>query len=308
MWCTRVSGGVVMLAAVLAAQCFASTAHAYCRSRTCSLGKTDEQAAEQCAHDEDGCISEGKRLHWASPCLRYAVQVDGSPLTNLDGAQVADLAEQAFALWKSAECPGGGNPRFEAGFQGFVTCHEQETVCAGPGGNVNVVMFHDASWPYGFNDLGVTTPAAGLDTGVINDADIEMNAQRLVNSVDAFPVLAHEVGHFLGLAHSNHDDALMYQYFSSFGASQLLTADDVAGICAIYPPSNSSLSCTTPDPVRDACADPDPLEKCRIGIARHSSGGCSVGRVGSKHPHAPFVVLGGALSVAWLVRRRARRV
>jgi hypothetical protein len=306
MWCKRVSAGA--LAAALAVGSFSSTAHAYCRSRTCSLGKTPEQAEAECPY-EDGCINQGARLHWSSRCLRYAVQVDGSALRGVDGDQLADLVAQAFELWKSVECPEGGNPRFEAGFQGFVTCHERESVCAGPSGNVNVVMFHDEAWPYAPNALGITTPTAGLETGVINDADIELNAQAIVDPVDIFPVLAHEVGHFLGLDHSNASGALMSEFFINLGTSgELLTDDDVAGICAIYPPG-AALSCNTPDPARDECANPDPetLENCSLGVPRHEeSGGCSVGRVGSQRPGTPLVAFGAVLGLVALLRRRAR--
>jgi hypothetical protein len=308
MWCKRASVGAVALAAALGVESFSSRADAYCPSRTCSLGKTDDQAELECTW-ADGCMSEGKRLHWSSRCLRYAVQVDGSPLRGLDGDQAAELVAQAFALWKSAECPGGGNPRFEAGFQGFVTCHEQESVCAGASGNVNVVMFHDEAWPYDSGALGITTPTAGLETGVINDADIELNAQALADPSSVFRVLAHEVGHFLGLGHSNAAEALMSEYFESIGTSgELLTADDAAGICALYPPG-AELSCNTPAPARYECANPDPdeLEKCSLSVPRHTKDdGCSVGRVGPKRPAAPLVAFGVVLGLVSLLRRRAR--
>jgi hypothetical protein len=301
MW-FRVSGRAVALAAVLILQCVSSTAYAYCRSRTCSLGKSKEEAEVECKH-EDGCVSEGTRLHWANPCLRYSVQIDGSPLSGLDADQVAELVAQVFAEWKSAECPGGGNPHFDASFQGFVACHEQETVCAGAKGNVDVIMFHDDAWPYAPNELGITTPSAGLETGVINDADIEINAPAIVGMLELFPVLSHEVGHYLGLAHSNVPGTLMQEFYSSVG----LTDDDVAGICAIYPPSAFPLSCGTSAPAHDTCADPEPLEECSIGIMRHpASEGCSVARVGVKRPANSLFAFGTALGFAWLLLRRRK--
>jgi hypothetical protein len=307
MWCKTARGALAGLATLFVAQSFSSTAHAYCRSRTCPLGKTDQQIADQCTVDEEGCIIEGRVLRWESPCLRYAVQVDGSPLAGLDGDQAAELVEQAFALWRTAECPGGGNPRFEAGFQGFVTCHERETVCAGASGNVSVVMFHDEVWPYGDRELGVTHPTAGTESGVIHDADVEINAMEIVGAYEMFPVLAHEIGHYLGLTHSTAPSALMSASYQSLGLSgDLLSADDIAGICAVYPPSNNSLSCgTAPAPAYDTCANPEPLEECSLGVARQANNdGCSVAAVGSNRPRSPLIALGAVISLACLLRRK----
>ncbi|HVR20168.1 MAG TPA: matrixin family metalloprotease [Polyangiaceae bacterium] len=314
MKASRVSSRVLALAVVLTAQWVSSTAHAYCRSRTCSLDKTKDEAEVECKHDAaTRCISEGKELHWPSSCLRYAVQLDGSPLSGLDADQVAELVAQSFALWKTAECPGGGNPRFDASFQGFVTCHEHETVCDTASGNVNVIMFHDDAWPYGSNELGITKPSAGTKTGLMNDADVEINARPIVTGMlELFPVLSHELGHYLGLTHSTAPNALMSESYSSFAMSGgLLTADDVAGICAIYPPSGVPLSCKTTAPARDTCAlpgpDPEPPEKCSLGTVSYpANDGCSVARVGVQRPATPLFAFGTALGLAWLVRRRRR--
>jgi hypothetical protein len=48
-------------------------------------------------------------------------------------------------------------------------------------------------------------------------------------------VVRHELGHFLGLAHSNVADSIMYFQYNS-QASVPLTADDRAAICEVYPP------------------------------------------------------------------------
>jgi hypothetical protein len=125
MWWTELSGRVLFaLACGAASLAVSSTAHAFCRTMTCSLDKTDAEELVECEY-ENGCMSEGRALHWPSPCLRYAVQVDGSPLSGLDADQAATLVEQAFSLWQSVECPGGGRPRFEASFEGYVSCHQR---------------------------------------------------------------------------------------------------------------------------------------------------------------------------------------
>jgi len=56
----------------------------------------------------------------------------------------------------------------------------------------------------------VTTPSGGTSSGLVVDADLELHSQyyafEVVGAGDGYAlkdVLAHEVGHFLGLDHSN---------------------------------------------------------------------------------------------------------
>jgi hypothetical protein len=51
-------------------------------------------------------------------------------------------------------------------------------------------------------------------------------------AVDFFTVALHELGHSLGLRHSNVEGSVMWPYYT--GPNRTLTADDIAGIIAIY--------------------------------------------------------------------------
>jgi MYXO-CTERM domain-containing protein len=56
------------------------------------------------------------------------------------------------------------------------------------------------------------------------------------NGFDLLSVITHEAGHFLGLAHATDSKATMFASYKP-GTSSLrtLAADDIAGICEIYP-------------------------------------------------------------------------
>ena len=297
----------------MVALAWTASAAAYCRTMSCELGEDPEKP---CARDRNDCVTQGKPLHWANSCLDYAVQLDGSPRSGLDADQVQVFVEQAFAAWKTAPCPGGGTPRFEVRFQGFVSCDRRESVCGGANKNVNVLMFHDTDWSYGSGRLGVTTPSGGTESGLLLDADVEINAQDYsfesdasgLMSVSLLYVLTHELGHFLGLAHSNVNGSVMSAGFQSLPFSpNLISSDDAAAICAAYPPGGPLNCGEPPAPAYDTCQlGPGEAPPCTLSSVTQdaSSCGCDLAR-SSGHGTAPSLAALG-LMLAALSTRRAR--
>jgi uncharacterized protein (TIGR03382 family) len=154
--------------------------------------------------------------------------------------------------------------------------------------------------------IATTTTTANRLTGQILDTDIELNdapsisgSKLTFTTVDGLPcdpsnpaetgcvridvqnTVTHEAGHSLGLDHSpDHPEATMYPNAPPGETSKRhLAADDIQGICTIYPRGAPSLTCLAPQ----------------------SSGcGCSHNQVG------PGAAL-GALALLLQIRRRSRR-
>src|SRR5215207_1428325 len=74
---------------------------AFCRTSSCELGEEErvDQSLPTCERDERNCVTEGKPLHWPSPCLYYAVQRDGSTKAGIDAATFQQTVQQAFDAW-----------------------------------------------------------------------------------------------------------------------------------------------------------------------------------------------------------------
>jgi len=223
-----------------------ATAAAYCRTRTCDVDN-------DCEIGDDGC-SMGIKTRWSSGCITFSIQRDGSALEGISADATRKVAEDAFALWTDTECHRGGSPPLTFIDQGQVTCHQVEYNCNPEDWNSNVIMFQDEAWAHSSSALAITCVTLNLDTGEILDADIELNSPAYdfalpgeASGSDLRTVLTHEVGHLLGLSHSQFGGAVMVDSYQPNVILSSLSDDDIAGVCAIYGGDEDDPECKTPE-------------------------------------------------------------
>jgi hypothetical protein len=286
------------------------TAEAYCRTSYCP---TTNMTAEVCVPAAAGDC--GIELFWPNPCVGFSVQKDASKQVSL--AETEDLVTTAFHNWTTAACAGGGTPEMSVTEFAPAVCdviQYNQTSC-----NDNVIMYRDDSWPYegSPNTLALTTVTYALDTGEIYDADMELNSADNTFTTgttdvqfDLPSILQHETGHFLGLAHSKNPTATMFpEYTPGTTSLRNISPDDIAAICAVYPPGEVPSSCD-PTPRHGFsiyCAGEQP--DCTGGGSDETGGmssGCSAVGPGGDGPGRGYAALAVGLGLALLGAQRAR--
>ena len=204
--------------------------------------------------NESAAISEYRAIStWERLDITYTF-VNGT--SQLEGDAERDLIRRAFALWAEesplnfAEVPNGTADIVIGWAAGD---HGDGDPFDGPGD----VLAH-ASFPNPYENSEV----------FLHFDDDERWVDSETRNVDLLTVAAHEIGHTLGLGHSNSPDALMFASYS--GPHRFLSDDDVAGVQSLYgvtsapqpapesPPANEAPPpASGPDSDNDGLSDDD---------------------------------------------------
>jgi len=203
-----------------------------------------------CPEDENGCRRGGPPLTWRELPLVYRFHRGGSEKLDMGRARAA--IRRAFGTWESVSCNGERTSlRFE---------ERSDIRSAKPVGRKSKgkepfgIYFRDEGWPYDDEDesLALTNQTFGMVNGYIDYADIEINTTNRTfaveddeEGIDLQAVATHEIGHYIGLAHSRVPTSIMVARYCQSGnrcgddvkAARALDDDDKDAVCALYPPS-----------------------------------------------------------------------
>lgn len=170
-----------------------------------------------------------------------------------------------------------------------VTASSSRTVAYSQGDGISDIVFGDplhicsgtclAATLTGYYSTSTTGTCGGLTVDKITDADVAFNLSynyttpaqgSCSNEIYLDSVVAHEVGHVIGLAHSNSSSALMYPSVS-YCSDKQVAGDDVNGRNALY-------NCTLVEGGGGGC---DPAGSACVSNSECCSNSCK-GKAGRK--------------------------
>lgn len=178
--------------------------------------------------------TDGYPVHWGAFPVAFGMDAQGPRDLGMEAAEQAIRA--AFLAWQRAP---GTTVAFiyEGRLRNPGVGYDRDAAA-----NQNAVVFGGEAWDFEPEALAVTLTLFKRGSGELVDADIVVNEKFYDWGVgaavdnDLQNALTHEVGHLLGLAHSEANDATMYASASPHETEKrTLDRDDVAALQALYP-------------------------------------------------------------------------
>ncbi len=190
----------------------------------------------------------GQPVYWENPHQQWYLDEDGSE--DVEFSKVEREVKRAFQQWTDIPCSS-----FEAEYMGTTQLDAPELETGANDGQ-NTIIWKEDNWPDGMPEaLAVCLPffySEGAQAGLMVDADIIFNGdwenwtaeeEGESGKMDIWSVAQHEMGHFVGLDHSQYADATMYYAVTESDLTKrTLSPDDIQGICSIYPIAGAPMS------------------------------------------------------------------
>jgi len=180
--------------------------------------------------------ASGETIQWSERSVSYVID---PTVRGIEPGVVKGAVNAGFTVWTAVS-----TSYLSLVYEGVVL-GEMEGFSQSEA-NTNVVRFEDGAFLYDDSVLAVTLLTYESESGILLDADIVVNSAGYDFTVDPQPgsnqhdiqnTIAHEVGHFVGLAHTGDDEAsTMYPVAPpAETAKRTLSENDKDGISFLYP-------------------------------------------------------------------------
>jgi uncharacterized protein (TIGR03382 family) len=230
------------------------------------------------------------------------------------GSGVFDAVSRSAATWQTQLQACGNLDLVETGqhsssrFVGYTQSGTNENLvlfrlqlCSPPAGDPCIAASNCGNtydcWDHGATVVALTTSSYVVSTGVLLDADVEINAASAVPTIvdsppcspgavstscvanDVQNAVTHEFGHFLGLAHSPDPSSTMYASEPLGETSKrVLDSGSKQFVCDAYPAGQASQDCSSTGSSSSGCStsgQPPPVAPgvllllLSLGVLRH---------------------------------------